>query len=107
MYEFGITMLLGLALMTVVGLLVDYVPTVDRFRNAATVLLAVGGAYLLDFSLFSGFDIGLRETWMGPVFTGLIVAGSTMVWSALLGWLGHDEKHDAGTAGRQRPRIAA
>lgn len=107
MYEFGITMLLGLALMTVVGLLVDYVPTVDRFRNAVTVGLAVGGAYLLDFSLFSGFGIGLREEWMGPVFTGLIVAGSTIVWSALLGWLGHDEKHDAGTAGRQRPRIAA
>jgi hypothetical protein len=107
MYEFGITMLLGLALMTVVTLLVDYLPTIDRYRRAVTVLLAVGGAYLLDFSLFSGFGIGLREEWMGPVFTGLIVAGSTMVWSAVLGWLGHDEKHDAGTAKSRRPRIAA
>lgn len=107
MYEFGITMLLGLALMTVVGLLVDYLPTVDRYRNALTVVLAVGGAYLLDFSLFSGFGIGLREEWMGPVFTGLIVAGSTIVWTAALNWLGHDQRHDAGRSGRSRPRIAA
>lgn len=108
MYEFGLTMLLGLALVTVVNLVSDYVPGIDRFRSAATVAIAVGGAYLLDYSLFSGFGVELREGWMGPVVTGLIIAGSTMVWTAVLHWLGYeDHAHSDTKVARQRPRIAA
>lgn len=107
MYEFAITMLLGLALVTVVNLVSEYVPAIDRYRSAVTVLLAVAGAYLLDFSLFAGFGVDLREAWMGPVMTGLIVAGSTAVWQAVLGWLGYSEPARAETRTRQRPRIAA
>ena len=107
MYEFAITMLLGLALVTVVNLVSEYVPTIDRFRAAVTVLLAIGGAYMLDFSLFAGFGVELREAWMGPVMTGLIVAGSTTVWQAVLGWLGYQEPARSDIATRQRPRIAA
>ena len=107
MYEFAITMLLGLALVTVVNLVSEYLPGIDRYRAAVTVLLAVAGTYLLDFSLFSGFGVDLREAWMGPVMTGLIVAGSTTVWHAVLGWLGYSEPARSETAASQRPRIAA
>lgn len=107
MYEFGITMLLGLALVTVVKLASEYLPAMDRFRAAVTVVLAVAGVYALDFSLFSGFGMELREAWMGPVMTGLIVAGSTTVWDAVLGWLGYKEPARSDTATKQRPRIAA
>ena len=107
MYEFAITMLLGLALVTVVNLASEYLPAIDRYRTAVTVLLAVAGAYMLDFSLFSGFGVDLREAWMGPVMTGLIVAGSTTVWTAVLGWLGYKEPARSETRSAQRPRIAA
>ena len=107
MYEFAITMLLGLALVTVVNLASEYLPAIDRYRTAVTVLLAVAGAYMLDFSLFAGFGVDLREAWMGPVMTGLIVAGSTTVWKAVLGWLGHDDEVRAETRSAHRPRIAA
>ena len=107
MYEFGITMLLGLALVTVVNLASEYLPAIDRFRTAVTVLLAVAGAYMLDFSLFSGFGVDLREAWMGPVVTGLIIAGSTSVWAAVLGWLGYETPARTESAKAHRPRIAA
>ena len=107
MYEFGITMLLGLALVTVVNLASEHLPSIDRFRSAVTVLLAVGGAYMLDFSLFAGFGVELREAWMGPVMTGLIIAGSTTVWQAVLGWLGYEKPARSESTSRQRPRIAA
>ena len=107
MYEFAITMLLGLALVTVVNLASEYLPAIGRYRTAVTVLLAVAGAYALDFSLFSGFGVDLREDWMGPVMTGLIVAGSVTVWKAVLGWLGHEDHAHSETTSAQRPRIAA
>ncbi|MBW3537294.1 MAG: hypothetical protein KY395_05940 [Actinobacteria bacterium] len=107
MYEFAITMLLGLALVTVVNLASEHVPSVDRFRTAVTILLAVAGAYALDFSLFAGFGVDLREAWMGPAMTGLIVAGSTTVWQAVLAWLGYEQPSRSETTTRQRPRIAA
>ena len=107
MYEFAITMLLGLALVTVVNLASEYLPAIDRYRTAVTVLLAVAGAYMLDFSLFAGFGVDLREAWMGPVMTGLIVAGSTTVWAAVLGWLGYSEPARTESTKAHRPRIAA
>ncbi|MCA1845391.1 MAG: hypothetical protein LC792_19805 [Actinobacteria bacterium] len=91
MHDFAVILLLGLGLFKLVDLLEDYVPAITKVHALATMALAVGTVWLLDYSLFDGFGIGVRDAWMGPVFTGLMVGGSTSCWRALFHWLGSDE----------------
>jgi hypothetical protein len=91
MYDFAITILLGLALFKIVDVLEDLVPDLTKVHSLVTVALAVGGAFALDYSLFRGFGIGLREEWMGVLATGLMVAGSTSIWRASFRWMGSSE----------------
>lgn len=91
MYTFAVTLLLGLALFKIVDLLEDFVPDVTKLHSAVTAALAVAGVWALDWSLFEGFAIGVREAWMGILMTGLVVAGTTSVWRALFHWLGSSE----------------
>lgn len=91
MYDFGITILLGLALFKIVDVLEDLVPDLTKLHSLVTMALGVAGAFALDYSLFRGFGIGLREVWMGTAVTGLMVAGSTSIWRAGFRWLGSSE----------------
>ena len=91
MYTFTVTVLLGLAVLALVDALVDLVPALSRGRGPVTIALAVVGALVLDYSLFEGFGVGLRESWMGTLLTGVVVAGTTHVWRAVLLWLGAPE----------------
>jgi hypothetical protein len=91
MYDFAIVALLGLALFKVVDLLEDVVPGLTRLHTLATFALGVAATVFLNYSIFRGFHVTLRDSWMGAWTTGLIVAGSTSAWRAMFHWLGSNE----------------
>ena len=107
MYDFVIVALLGLAALKVTDLMVQLVPKLDRGNVLLRFAVAVAGVVALDYSLFAGFDITLRETWMGLWATGLIVGAMASVWNAVLGFLGSAERAHVDPATQERPRIAA
>lgn len=107
MYEFAVVALFGLVALKVTDLLVDAVPGLDRIRTLATFTLAVLLAVALDYSLFAGFGIEVREAWMGTVGTGLVIGSLAGAWSTLLGWMGTSSAAGTGRSGNERPRIAA
>jgi hypothetical protein len=91
MHDFTIVILLGLGLWKVIDLLEDLVPGLTRFHNLATIVLGVAATVAMQYSLFTGFHVVLRDTWMGQWATGIVVAGTTSAWRALLHWLGSNE----------------
>jgi hypothetical protein len=91
MHDFTIVILLGLGLWKVVDLLEDFVPGLTRFHNLATIVLGVAATVAMQYSLFNGFHVVLRDTWMGQWSTGIVVAGTTSAWRALFHWLGSTE----------------
>ncbi len=107
MYHFAVIVLLGLALFKLVDLIEDFVPAVTRFHALMTLGLAVVGAWYLDYSLFGGFGITLRNAWMGPVATGLIIGGTTSMWRAAFHWLGSSEGEEPEVRHTGRLRSAA
>ncbi len=74
MYEFAVVLLLGLATLKVVDLLADLVPGLGRTRTLITFLVAIGAVVALDYSIFQGFGITVRDSWIGTLVTGLIDA---------------------------------
>jgi len=83
------------------------VPDLARFRALATFVLAIAGVVVLDYSVLAGFGIPVREAWMGPWATGLIVGSLASAWQAALAWLQAPERAVTGTGSASRPRIAA
>lgn len=83
MYVFGIAVLLGLAVVAVALIIERFA----RFGAMATelwalllVALGVGTAWLADFSLFTAWQIPVREDWIGIILTGIALAGIAQVW---------------------------
>ncbi|HUQ62643.1 MAG TPA: hypothetical protein VM121_02680 [Acidimicrobiales bacterium] len=107
MYEFAVIALLGLAVLKVAELLEEFVPGLARFHTFLTFLLAVTAVVVADYSMFAGYDIALREAWMGTWATGLIVGSMASAWSAVLGFLSPSETGKPETGRHQRPRVAA
>jgi hypothetical protein len=110
MYEFAVVLLLGLATLKVVDLLADLVPGFGQIRTLLTFLVAIGAVVALDYSVFTGFDIAVRESWIGTLVTGLIVGSLTSAWRAFFAYLGLVETSDATPTERTRggrPRVAA
>lgn len=107
MYEFAAVTLLGLATLKVADLLSELVPGIAKVRTLATFVLAVAAVIALDYSVFAGFDITVREEWIGTVVTGLIVGSLAGAWHALLGWFGASGEVGTEHRGSGRPRIAA
>jgi hypothetical protein len=107
MYTFAVVALLGLALMAVVNFLEDLVPGIDRIHTLFTFALGIAGAWALNYSMFSGFHVAVRDAWMGTWGTGLVLAAIGHAWRAVFGWLGYKEVGDAMERHHDRPRIAA
>jgi hypothetical protein len=107
MYEFAVVTLFGLVALKVTDLFVDLAPGLERFRTLLTFTLAVVVAVALDYSLFDGFGITVREAWMGTVGTGLVIGSLASAWAAILGWLGTTSLAGRPSVGSERPRIAA
>jgi hypothetical protein len=90
MYDFAVVVLLALAALKLVDFLTNAVPQVQPMRSLLTFVVAVGGTVLLDYSVFRAWGIDIRSATVGTWITGFIVAGLTVPWRALFGFLTHD-----------------
>jgi hypothetical protein len=107
MYEFAVVTLLGLVALKVTDLVIENVPGLDRIRTLFSFTLAVLFAIALDYSVFEGFGVEVREAWMGTIGTGLVIGSLASAWSALLGWFGTTSVSDTTKVRNERPRMAA
>ena len=90
MYDFAVVALLALAALKLVDFLTDAIPQMKPVRSLLTFVIAVGGTVLLDYSVFRAWGIDIRNATVGTWITGFIVAGLTVPWRALFGFLTHD-----------------
>jgi hypothetical protein len=87
MYHFAIVALLGLACWKFVGMLIGFIKTDLDASVRAFLTLGIGVVMteLLDYSVFAGWGVTFRDSWMGPAFTGLVVGSMAYVWHYSLG----------------------
>lgn len=102
MYEFAIVALLALGTVKVVDFLSDRVPPLSDLRSLLTLVTAVGAVLALDYSLFAGFGVPVRNETLGVWVTGFMVAGTTVAWRAVFAWLTHDRATRDETLGEHR-----
>jgi len=107
MYDFAIVALLALATLKLVDFLTDAIPQLRNLRSLATFVIAVGTTVLLDYSVFRGFGIGIRNDTVGTWVTGFVVAGMTVPWRALFAYLTHDRATADETLGEHTPSVRA
>ena len=88
MYQFATVALLGLIVAHLVELIGRVRPISLTARTMLAILMGLGIAWATDYSVFAGWGIQFRELWMGPVATGLVIAGLAAVWNQVLGFLG-------------------
>ena len=88
MYEFATVALLGLFVAQLVDLIGRVRPVSLVARTVLAILVGLGITWATDYSVFAGWGIQFRELWMGPVATGLVIAGLAAVWNQVLGFLG-------------------
>ena len=103
MYHFALVALLALATLKLVDFVVDNVSVLDRYRSLCTFIVAVGAVWLLDYSLFDGFAIDVRDHDTGMWITGFLVAGMTVPWRAAFAWLTHEKPLGEETLGHHSP----
>lgn len=89
MHDFAVVALLALAVIKAVDFLSDQL-NLARFRSILTFVGGVGLAWLLDYSVFAGWGIPIRDADVGMIVTGFVVAGMTVPWRAMFGWLTHE-----------------
>jgi hypothetical protein len=103
MYDFAIVALLALGTVKLVDFLADYIPPLKAWRSLLTFIAAVGVVVAIDYSLFAGFDIPVRNDTLGTWVTGFMVAGLTVAWRAAFGFLTHDRATRDETLGEHPP----
>lgn len=102
MYEFAIVVLLALAVVKLVDFLTDAVGALEPMRSLLTFVAAIGAVWLLDYSVFAGWDVAIRNEAVGVWLTGFMVAGLTVPWRALFTFLTHDKATRDETLGEHR-----
>jgi hypothetical protein len=107
MYQFAVVALLALAVVKLVDFVDGAVPVITGFRSLLTFILGIGAVWALNYSLFDGFDIATRTRDLGIITTGFMVAGLTVPWRALFGWMTHNRAADDETLGGSRGMRAA
>ncbi len=107
MYAFAIVAMLALATVKLVDFLSDAVAALRPMRSLATFVLSIGAVLALDYSLFDGFGITVRNHTVGLWVTGLMVAGMTVTWRAIFGYLTHDKAASDETLGEHKVIRAA
>ncbi len=90
MYHFALVALMALAVVKVVDVLTDNVEALQRFRSLLTIAFGVGIVLWLDYSIFEGWNIAIDDRDTGLWLTGFMVAGMTVPWRAVFGYLTHD-----------------
>jgi hypothetical protein len=91
MYAFVVFLGLALSLTVVLQVLDEVVPvrTPAALTRTIAVVLAAGFAWALDYSVFAAFGQDLREAWMHPVATGLVLVGGGEFVRSLVHAIGH------------------
>jgi hypothetical protein len=88
MYTFAVLALVALATVKVVDTLSDLLGAATmRLRSLLTFVVAIGGMWIIDFSMFSAYGLPVRNREIGVWATGFIVAGLTVAWRAMFGYL--------------------
>jgi hypothetical protein len=105
MYHFAIMALLALAVLKVVDFVTDNIDALHRFRSLLTLVLAVAVVGWIDYSLFDGFGVAIDDRDTGVWITGFMVAGLTVPWRAVFGYLTHDRATGDETLGARQPII--
>lgn len=89
MHDFAVLALLALAVLVVVDFLDsylgDYIP-----KAIVTFVAAIAAVWVLDYSVFTAWDVAIDNGDFGTLLTGFMVAGLTLPWRAVLGYLHHD-----------------
>ena len=111
MYAFVILLGLGLGLGVVVQVLAEVLPfkMPRALTRTLTAALAIGLAWTLDYSVFAAFGQPLREQWMHPVATGIVltaVADITRELATLLSGLSRKTVEEAHEIESRIPRAA-
>ncbi|MCU1428694.1 MAG: hypothetical protein JWL83_2694 [Actinomycetia bacterium] len=102
MYAFALVALLALGTLKLVDFLTDAIEPLRPLRSLLTFVVALLATVVLDFSLFRVWGVSVRHDNLGPWVTGVIVAGCTVPWRALFGFLTHDRAESDETLGQQR-----
>lgn len=102
MHDFAVIALLALAVVKLVDFVCDLVD-VKGLRSPLTFVAGVGAALLLDYSMFAGWDVAIRTEDAGPWITGFVIAGMTVPWRAVFGWLTHERATGDETLGEHAP----
>jgi hypothetical protein len=105
MYAFAVVALLALGTLKLVDYLTDAIEPLRALRSLLTFVIAVAVTVLLNFSLFKAWGIAIDRDGIGPWVTGFMVAGLTVPWRALFGYLTHDRATSDETLG-EHPHIA-
>jgi hypothetical protein len=91
MYDFAVIALLALGMIKLVDFLVDMVPRqIPALRSLLTFGAAIGAVWALDYSVFEGWSLDVRNHAVGVWMTALLVTGLTVPWRAVFRWLTHD-----------------
>ena len=103
MYQFAIVALLALATVKLVDFLAGNLPSVERLRSLLGFVVGIGAVWMLDYSLFEEWGVAVRNHDTGIWITGFMVAGLTVAWRALFGYLTHDRATQDETLGHPVP----
>ena len=107
MYHFAIVALLALATYKTVDFVLSLlgVELPSAIKTFVTLGVGVLATELLDYSVFAGWGINIREAWMGPFFTGLMVGSLTYVWPTVIDSVA-GIAHRGSDSSESRPRAA-
>ena len=106
MHDFAVVSLLALAIVKLVDFVGDGLG-LRTLRSPLTFVAGVGAALALDYSLFAGWDISVRNDDIGWLMTGFVVAGLTVAWRAVFAYLTHERATRDETLGERSPLRAA
>lgn len=103
MYNFAIVALLAVGTVKLVDFLSDTLPIIKPYRSLLTFVVGIGAVLALDYSLFAGWGVAVRNRTMGVWITGFAVAGMTVAWRAVFAYLTHDRATLDESLGEHRP----
>lgn len=107
MYHFAVIALLGLATLKLVDLLGEFVPALSKYTTFLRLAIGVVAAVAIDYSVFDGFGIDVRERAYGVWATGITIGSMATAWHAAFSWLGETEDGTTEHKEHGRPRMAA
>ncbi|MDE0804944.1 MAG: hypothetical protein OSA99_16685 [Acidimicrobiales bacterium] len=105
MYDFALVALMALALVKTVDFVVDQMSGLERMRSLLTFAGGIATMWLLDYSLFTQWDVAIRDETLGIWVTGFMVAGMTVVWRAMFSYLTHNTSPIDETLGDHHPLL--